>query len=685
MAVTATTALIISLTLTVLTTVAKILLAPQPSRPAQQTPQQQTQADGSFSQKQAVPSLPIVLGRRKRRGVYILLEERAGWAYHLFVLAGHRVQGFLQHYLHDEAATLTNIPGTGSVVTTPARFVYAGGYYVGIETRLGLTAETAFGGLVGVFPEFWTVDHRGDGLAQVLMACATTNQENQLKMYPNGMPEHSCVLEGALVYDPREPGHDPDDPDTWEFTRNLALLRLHHLTQPWGMERLLSEAHLPEWAHAADVCDEEVINKAGDPEPRYHGGLDFFAADDPVEIGRKLDQAADLVVYDRPDGTIGVHAGEMVTPDIRLTDVEISSFEYDANRSDATTVVAIRGRFIDPDAVYAKVDAAIYGDAYAGEGPRTATIDNEAVESHNHIQRLQALKFIRANAPRVKITVPFDGASPTRNVTARRFVTVHRPTRGLDEAIVEIVERPRLDLSPDSFALIFEGIVVPATLYAFDAATEEGDYSLDAAAITPTGVPEPENFSIAIASATLSAGRTVAVGVAGWDFLSNALLYELEYQPSDESQPPQSVVSRPGETEVRTPALEDGVEYRCRLRARSNGAVSEWTDYEVETAVADVTAPGQPTDFVSNAVGSDVTLDWLNPNSPNLHRTELYRGSSASFGSAVQIEIFYGGIGEPRSYEDAALASGTYYWWVRSENASDVASTEVGPETQTIP
>ncbi len=95
-------------------------------------------------------------------------------------------------------------------------------------------------------------------------------------------------------------------------------------------------------------------------------------------------------------------------------------------------------------------------------------------------------------------------------------------------------------------------------------------------------------------------------------------------------------------------------------------------------------APGQPVDFASVKVGSTVTLSWTNPNSPNLYKTELYRGGTASFGSAVLIYTANGGIGEPRSYDDPALAAGTYYWWLVSKNASDVSSSPVGPQTKTI-
>jgi hypothetical protein len=99
------------------------------------------------------------------------------------------------------------------------------------------------------------------------------------------------------------------------------------------------------------------------------------------------------------------------TPDIRLDDDDLLSLRYDANQSLAATVLAVRGHFTDPRNQWNPSDAAIYGDPYAGtdetqrtQPPSTTT----AVQSHNHINRLQKLAFIRANAPRVSVVISYD-------------------------------------------------------------------------------------------------------------------------------------------------------------------------------------------------------------------------------------------------------------------------------------
>lgn len=260
------------------------------------------------------------------------------------------------------------------------------------------------------------------------------------------------------------------------------------------------------------------------------------------------------------------------------------------------------------------------------------------------MQRLQKLAFIRANAARITVKIPYDGDSPTRNVTYRRFVRIHYPQRGLDEAVVEIMDRPKLRLR--ELTIEFDGIVVPSTLYSFIASIEEGVPGGAIKSVTPGVIPVPTGFAVAIGAETLAGSQPTAFALGSWDFLSTALTYELEYQLNDLSEPPRSAMSKPGDVEARTQHLKDGAVYRFRLRTWSNDVASDWTAYETATASADTSALGQPFNFNSSKAGSNVTLTWINPNSPNLYRMVLYRNSVNNFGTASPIYSAYGGIAE---------------------------------------
>lgn len=609
--------------------------------------------DGSYNLKQNVPSLAFVYGRVKKGGDYVFLEEKGGIAYHIIVWCGRRIGGFVKHYGHDNPLTLD---GTGRVMSTYTR---NGQPFVVIQSRVGLDSETAYADVVSAFSPAWTNNYRGDGLASVLMKAYTPRDKYYLEIFPNQMPEHSAIGDGALLYDPRKDSTQPDgsgshrytDHNTWEFSSNIALMRLDHLAQPFGGKIGFERMYMPDWMHAADVCDQLVANKSGGSERRYHGGLWFRANNDPVEVGRTLDEAGELVVYERGDGTIGVHAGEFATPDIRLTQDHIFAIEVDKNKRLSSTVLAVRGRYQNPANHYNTEDAAIYGDPYGevDETERTRTFDNAAVQSHNHCQRKQKLTLIRANARRVSITADYSAA---KGCAYRRFIRVHYPSRGLIEAPIEITSTVTLDLR--NMRVSFSGIVVPDDPYAFNATTEEGTPGNAIPAIVQDGVPVPTGFIVTVQTEVVSGGASAAYLRGQWDAGNTSLRHEMEYERTSGSTGPQSVFPADEENFVRSGYLVDGQQYRVRLRAWGGGTSSEWTDYQYVTAVADPVAPGPVSGGGVTGEAGQASFSWVAPNSSNYVAVRIYINTSNSFAGAVLVATEYG----PPNIADGRVVTG---------------------------
>lgn len=632
--------------------------------------------DGSYNLKQSVPSLAYVLGSVKKGGDYVFLEETGGKAYHIIVWAGHRIQGFVQHYLHDEKVTLN---GSGTV-TSPAHF----GTAVKILTRNGLNAETAYSDVVTAFPTIWDNNCRGDGLASAYMRVSTVDQKKHLDVFPNQMPEHSAVGDGALLYDPRKDStqggsgsHRTNNQNTWEFSKNLALMRLWHLCHPVGGKMSYENMYMPDWINAANVCDQNVTNRTGGTEKRYHGGFWFRASNDPIEVGRIMDEAAEMVVYERADGKIGVHAGEYVAPDVRLTADSVFSIRVDKNKRRANTVLGVRGRYVNTAKDYVTEDAAIYGDPYAvvdDTTERTRTFDNAAIQSHNHCQRKQKLTYVRANARRISIVADYT-AEGIRNLPYRRFVTVHYPSRGLAEATVEITSSVTIDLR--NMRISFSGILVDSSLYAFNAATEEGEPGESVEPLPPGGVPAPTNFAATVQTEVVTGGSTAAFILGTWDFVSDVLTYEMEYDRVSGSTGVQSVFSQAGAVQVRSGYLVDGEQYRVRLRAWGGGTSSAWTSDIILTATADPVAPGVVTAVGVTPAAGQAEFQWTAPNSANYFACRIYINTTNDLGTATLVATEYG----PPSATDlrvvTSLAAGTYYAWLRSINPSGIPGTAV--------
>jgi hypothetical protein len=634
-------------------------LAPKPSVPKPE--------DGTYNLKQSVPALSIVLGRVKKAGDYVFLEQNGGTAYHIIVGAGHRINQFVQHYLHDEAVTLD---GNGSVVA-PAHFYKRSSVYVSINDRVGLDAESAYASVISAFPSIWRSSHRGDGLASVLMRVQTAASDVYLEIYPNQMPEHSAIIEGMLLYDPRS--------GSTSFSTNLALMRLWHLTSPFGGKMSIADMYLPDWVNAANVGDKFVINRSGASERQYHGGLWFRANSDPVEVGKTLDQAAELVVYERADGKIGVHAGEYIAPTVVFDRRNIKAFALNANVDPANTVLAVRGRFTDPSDLYNTNDAAIYGNPYIGEDTeRTLTVENVAVQSHNHIQRMQKLAYIRRNGKKVSITAHYD---LDNDPSYQRFVRIQYGPK-LADAVIEITSKVTVSLR--DMTVSFSGIVVPTDLYAFNAATEEGDPGSSVVIIPPSGVPLPVNFNVVIQTEVVAGGSSAAYALATWDFVSSALTYEFEWERTTSSTGPQSALSSAPNTQVRSAYLADGTQYRFRMRTWGAGASSEWTSYELRTAVADPSPPAVVAGASATGGSGSVSFSWTAPNSANYAGVRLYINTTNSFSGATLVGTEYGPPNIADGRVVTGVSAGTKYGFIVAINASGTAAAAVATGAVTV-
>lgn len=625
--------------------------------------------DGSYNLKQNVPSLPYVLGNGvKKGGDYVFLESSEGTAFHIVVLAGHRCGGIIQHYLHDEAVTLD----ANGYVVGPEHFQSK----VRILTRLGDNVGVAYQPVIDAFPEIWTDDHRGDGLTSVMMEVKTVPSSDHLHIFPNQMPQISSVVIGYPLYDPRlddtvtggAGSNRFADPSTWTGAPgNLALQRLWHITDPVGGKLSIADLYLPEWMHAADVADGFVINRKGVVEPRWHGAFWFRAENSPVDVGSIIDAAGEMVVYERADGLVGVHAGEFVEPDIRLVKTDVGSVSIDKNRSEANTVLAVRGRYVNPDNAYNTEDAAIYGNPYAVSDDtteRTKTFSNEAINSHNHCQRKQKLTMIRTNARKVSFVATYESA---KNCAYRRFVRVHYPPK-LVEAIIEITETPTVNLRDMTVSV--SGIIVGGDLYDFDAATEEGTPGGAVDLLEPSAVPQPVGVTVVVINEVLAGGSSAARLKATWTHYSDALTYQLEYERTDGSSPAQSVYSAAGDDQVLSEYLADGAEYRYRLRAWGGGSRSAWTEYDTLIAIADPVAPGAVSEASVSPGEGLAMFEWTAPNSANYFACRIYISETANIANAALVATEFGAPSMVDQRTITSLEAGTYYGWLIAINAS---------------
>lgn len=186
--------------------------------------------------KSAAADHQVIYGTTRAGGV-IVYDATTGtdnkYLHRVVAFAGHEIEEYTTFYLNDEALTLDS----DGNVTSPSR--YNG--YVRINTHLGTDDQTADSDLVSEVGE-WTTNHRLRGVAY-----AYFRLKYDQDVFPNGVPEISCVIKGKKVYDPRT--------STTAWSDNPALCIRDYLTSDYGLAESTSRIDDELVKTAANVCE----------------------------------------------------------------------------------------------------------------------------------------------------------------------------------------------------------------------------------------------------------------------------------------------------------------------------------------------------------------------------------------------------------------------------------------------
>lgn len=175
----------------------------------------------------------------------------------------------------------------------------------------------------------WTHAHKGVGQAYAVM-----QYMYDADAFPQGEPALTFVVKGAKCYDDRKDGSKPgrtgthrlNDPNTWEFTENAAIIAAQVLRGFYHGDQLIMGAQAQPrdlddgmLIAAYNTCDQLVPQAEGDPVPRYRAGMMLTASESIESILEDLEVAMDGNIYDR-GGQITILPGGSRTPVYALND-----------------------------------------------------------------------------------------------------------------------------------------------------------------------------------------------------------------------------------------------------------------------------------------------------------------------------------------------------------------------------
>ena len=142
------------------------------------------------------------------------------------------------------------------------------------------------------FPALWDSSRKCRGLAVLYAKWNGANLTGLLNTYPNRFPQHSTVIRGEPVYDPRDGTQSFADPTTWKFSRsgvpdpgrNPALIWAHYWTHSDGGRLGYIDIDWTSVAQAANDCDRSVPTLGGGNEPFARCDMQWHAGEAPGEV-----------------------------------------------------------------------------------------------------------------------------------------------------------------------------------------------------------------------------------------------------------------------------------------------------------------------------------------------------------------------------------------------------------------
>lgn len=456
----------------------------------QKRPDSVTQA-GQFVTRQPTPSRRRNYGRVKVSGATIFSE--VGTISSILTLARvialnqGEIDAFEEFWLDDNHVLLDGVT-SGNVL---GAYMVSGATFVAMDSRRGLSTESAYPLLTANFSSIWTASHRGDGVASVLVLTGQpTNFNNLTTAYPGASaPNPRCVIRAAKVWNSRNVSQNKDNPATWTWTDSAVdcILDLHRHPDGMGMSvfdatLFTSAALIADWGPAADICDETV---GGIPRYRIGGGYSI-AEDAPADVLAGMLAACDGQTYQRSDGSLGVRVGKNVAPAITLTDDHILGYT-ELKKGDDVFLACneVTAKYTSPAHDYQLVDADPWRDE-ADITDRghvlTKAIALPWVNHHSQCRRLMKIAHARFN-PEWQGRIVTDAAGAS--LLNERYVHLT-----ISEAGLNLIDRD-FEIVPDSFQLQFtdQGVRCSFAVLAMDQSAYDWDEGTEAG--TPPAVPPP--------------------------------------------------------------------------------------------------------------------------------------------------------------------------------------------------
>lgn len=660
----------------------QMLMAPKPPKPEA----------AKVPLAQSIPYRIWGVGRVRTAGAFMLYESSGPNLHAVQAQFGHRIKSFNRYWLHDDEVTLSS-----GVVISPGGGRYGNGN-VTIEHRLGLPIETPYAAAVAAFSGvgLWTNNHRGDGQASTFLVASATRQKDQNKVFPYGHPQLSVEADAAYCWDFRDPAQDPDDPDTWQWTRNAAIIIAWHLCfNEFGYRLDYQKALLPVidlWKEEADICDEDVPLAGGGTEKRYQCNGVETTENGPKSGLNAMLSSCDGHLVARGDGARILTVGKFrESRCATLTDRDIvgHQIQYDVLFEDECN--RLIPKFTYPATDYTTTDTDYFEDT-AAQISAGRVLAQEAeypwVHQWRQARRLGKRDWLRMQQ---KVKGSIDVRLSGINAVYARWVRLETPNR-LPRLNGKLIENRRSILAMTRGGFSMDIVQNPDDIDEWTPATDEGAQPPVPSSPGSSGIQTPV-INLVQAKAN---GGSVYIRVVVIDPEDASLTPVVQYRVADigagvpgawvqqafpDANPASGFVNLNTSTVPVNQLLEVQVAFQS-----SGGAYSAWSTTEDIQSTADPNPPGAIAlnGPVNVSIPGQATFNWTAPNSGNYAGAKIYWNTTNVFDTASYLGPPE--YGAPSSVDSATrnFTAGVRYAWIVSINGSGVEGSPVATGSFTV-
>jgi hypothetical protein len=437
-----------------------------------------------FTIKQPVPVRTRGYGRNKIAGA-IFIEAAVPTTFAPLwlgiVFCEGPVDAIEAHFLNESNTGI--LSDLGGVNAAPPWF-----FYIQLESRKGDDSQ-AVSSILSTHLG-WTGPL--NGLCYTVMQCTQPSRPDKYFQYyfPNGVPTVRILARCCKVYDPRDGAQNWNDPATWTWSQNPALIILDYLTYsrttvdgteaPRGMGLPKSRMNLGSFIAFANVCDQTVATKyqydgvgnvvAGSfTEKRYRCDGMYAMDEAPTEVLGRMLATCDGTLHTLSDGTVGIRGGVWQPPSVTITDDMILQVDVTQGNGRFEAYNQLRINFTATNLDYQVVEGPSWDDLDDQDinGTLTQDFGLPYVQSYSQARRLAKIHMAKGN-PRWRYNSLVCNLKAL-NALGQDTVHVTHSLMGIDEDFLVI----GFKLSTDSMLVELQLSSLDAEAYSWDATTED--------------------------------------------------------------------------------------------------------------------------------------------------------------------------------------------------------------------